>query len=414
MARNTLELLVVHAGELVTFAGEGPRRGPAMSDLGIVSDGAVAVRKGRIVEVGSTRDLARKYVARNRVDARGALVTPGLVDPHTHLIFAGTREHEFEMRLRGASYMEIAQAGGGILSTVDRVRAASRQELARDARTRLRRMLQHGTTTAEVKSGYGLTTAHEVKMLEVVRDLDEDVDCIPTFMGAHEIPREFRGKREEYVDLVCREMIPAVAKLARFCDVFCEAGVFTTDDTRRILETAREHGMAPKVHAEEFENTGGAELAAELGAVSADHLMAISERGIRALRGAETVAVLLPGTSFFLGSGRYAPARKMIESGVAVALGSDFNPGSSMTFHLPLVMSIACTQMKLTPAEAWCATTLNAAYAVGAGSEIGSIQPGKKADLVVWDAPNHRMVPYHYGVNLAKTVIKNGRVVHSV
>ncbi len=413
MPKRLVDLLLVRAGELVTLKGGAhPRIGGEMSELSILPDGAVAVRKGRIVDVGPTREIAKAYRGRETLDAKGALVTPGLVDAHTHLVFAGTREREFEMRIRGASYMEIAQAGGGILSTVDKVRAASKEDLIRETRPRLRRMLEYGTTTAEVKSGYGLTTADEVKMLEAVRDLAkrEPVDLVPTFLGAHEVPREFRGKRDEYVHLVCREMIPAVAGLARFCDVFCEPGVFTEDESRRILETGKAHGLTPKVHAEEFLESGGAELAADVGAASADHLMAISEYGIRALRGSGTVAVLLPGTSFFLGGGRYAPARKLIEAGVPVALGSDFNPGSSMTFNLPLILSIACTQMRMTPAEALCAATVNAAYACGVGAEVGSIEAGKRADLVIWDAADHRMIPYHYGVNLVRRVVKAGRV----
>jgi len=236
------------------------------------------------------------------------------------------------------------------------------------------------------------------------------VDLVPTFMGAHEVPKEFRGRRNEYVDLLCTEMIPAVAGLAKFCDVFCEAGVFSVDESRRILEAGKAYGMAPKVHAEEFQATGGAELAAEVGATSADHLMAIGDDGIRALRGSGTVAVLLPGTSFFLGGGRYAPARKLIEAGVPVALGTDFNPGSSMTYSMPLILSIACTQMRMTPAEALCAATINAAYACGLGSEVGSIEVGKRGDLILWEVSNHRMIPYHVGANLVKTVIKNGRI----
>ncbi|MBI2899959.1 MAG: imidazolonepropionase [Planctomycetes bacterium] len=410
MPKKPVDLLVVHAGQLLTMHG-AVRAGAEMSDLATVPDGAVAIRRGRIVDVGTTGAIRSLYRAAETLNAKGALVTPGLVDPHTHLVFMGTREQEFEMRLRGASYMEIAQAGGGILSTVERVRAASKADLLREARPRLRRMLEYGTTTAEVKSGYGLTSADEVKMLEVVRDLRGPVDLVPTFLGAHEVPREYKGRREEYVDLVCREMIPAVAKLAKFCDVFCEAGVFTAEESRRILEAGKGQGLAPKLHAEEFENTGGAELAADVRAVSADHLMAISENGIRALKSSGTVAVMLPGTSFFLGGGRYAPARRLIEAGVPVALGSDFNPGSSMTFNLPLIMSIACTQMRMTPAEAWCAATVNAAHACGMGSEVGSIESGKKADLVVWDAADFRFVPYHYGVNLVRNVVKHGRIV---
>jgi len=409
------DLLVVHA-ELATMrGGAGPRRGPEQSDLGFIPGGAIAVIDGKIAAVGPTDSVLRDYKARksDTIDATGKLVTPGLIDPHTHLIFAGSREDEFERRLKGAGYLEIAQAGGGILSTVDRVRAASKAELVRLARPRLRAMLAHGTTTAEVKSGYGLSTADEVKSLEAVRDLAklEPVDLVPTFMGAHEVPREYANRRTEYVDFVIKEMIPAVAqkRLARFCDVFCEVGVFSIDQARAILEAGRKAGLAPKIHAEEFKAIGGAELAAEIGAVSADHLMMVNERGIRALKRGPTVAVLLPGTTYFLGSGTYAPARKFVEEGVPVALGSDFNPGTCMNFNLQAILSIACTQMKLTPAEALVAVTINAAHACGIGDFVGSLEPGKRADLVVWSAPNVKYLAYQFGVNQAETVIKSGR-----
>jgi imidazolonepropionase len=410
------DLLVLHA-QLATMRGAaGPRRGPEQGEVGLIPDGALAIADGKIAAVGPTDAILHKFKAKkaDTIDASGRLVTPGLVDPHTHLIFAGSREDEFERRCQGASYMEIAQAGGGILSTVDHVRKASRAELVRLARPRLRAMLAHGTTTAEVKSGYGLSTADEVKTLEAVRDLAklEPIDLVPTFMGAHEVPREYANRRVEYVDYVIKEMIPAVAakRLAKFCDVFCEVGVFSIDQSRAILEAGKKAGLAPKIHAEEFKAIGGAELAAELGAVSADHLMMISDRGLRALKRGPTVAVLLPGTTYFLGAGTYAPARKFVAEGVPVALGSDFNPGSCMNFNLQAIVSIACTQMKLTAAEALVAVTINAAHACGVADYVGSLEVGKRADVVVWSAPSVKYLGYQFGVNQAETVIKAGKV----
>ncbi|MHC4606540.1 MAG: imidazolonepropionase [Planctomycetota bacterium] len=410
------DLLVHDIGELVTLAGgTGPRCGKEMGELGIERDAAVAVRGGKIVAVGPGAKIRKEFRARRKLDAGGRCVTPGLVDSHTHLVFAGSRADEFEKKIEGVPYMDIAAAGGGINATVKTTRKASKAALAQVARTWIQRMAAYGTTTAEVKSGYGLTLKDEIKQLEVVRDLSRkgEIRLVPTFLGAHETPPEHKGKRAEYVRLVVDEMIPEVArrKLARFCDVFCEVGVFSADESRRVLAAAKELGMAPKLHAEEFKACGGAELAAEMGAVSADHLTAVTDRGIRLLRQAGVIAVLLPGTSFFLGTGRYARARKMIEEGMAVALASDFNPGSSMSFNLPLIMSIACTQMRMTPAEALCAVTRNAAHAVGLGDEIGTVEEGKAADLVVWDAPDYRHIPYIYGVNLAWRVLKAGKVL---
>lgn len=413
---SSADHVVLNIGELVTCAGERrARTGKEMTELGIVKDAGVAIQKGRILGVGPSAAIQKEFKSRKVLDAGGRCATPGLVDAHTHLVFAGSRVDEFEMKIRGVSYLDIAKAGGGIVSTVRKTREASKADLAATARVWLRRMLAYGTTTAEVKSGYGLTTADEVKQLEVVRELAkrEEVTLVPTFLGAHETPPELQGRRSEYVRVVVEEMIPEIGRrgLAKFCDVFCEVGVFSVEESRRILEAGKQAGMAPKVHAEEFKACGGAELAVEMGAASADHLVAVTDRGIRMLKGSGVVAVLLPGTAFFLGTGRYAPARQMMEEGVCVALGSDFNPGSSMTFNLPLILSIACTQMKMLPAEALCATTINAAYAIGLGGEIGSIEPGKQADLVIWDAPDHRHIPYVVGVNLVWTVLKGGRRV---
>lgn len=406
MAKIPVDLLLVRAGQMLTMAGpRRPRAGKEQADLAAVSDGALAVKGGRIVAAGTTEELRRAYQPKATVDARGALVTPGLVDPHTHLVFAGSREAEFEMRCAGKSYLEIAQAGGGIHATVEKVRAATREELVKAARPRLEDMLDRGTTTVEAKSGYGLTPDDEVKSLEAIRALG----CVPTFLGAHEVPR---GRpRSDYVREVIEVQLPRVRELARFCDVFCEVGVFSLDDARAILTAAKALGLGVKLHAEEFRTTGGAELAAELGAVSADHLMAVSDRGIRALKRSGTVAVLLPGTSLFLGAERMAPARKMIEEGVPVALGTDFNPGSCTATSLPLIMTLACTHLKMSPAEAWTAVTANAAYACGAGEEAGTLEPGKRADFVVWAAKDYREVPYYLGANLAWKVVKGGKAV---
>lgn len=406
LVKSQASLLIVRANQLVTPVDSGaPAAGCRQSELRTIPDGALAIQGDRIAAVGTTSEILKSFSG-PVVDARGCTVTPGLVDAHTHLVFAGSREHEFEMRIRGATYMEIARAGGGILSTVDALRRASVAELRALANARLRQMQRHGTTTAEVKTGYGLSLEDELKSLYVIRDLSGSV--VATFLGAHEIPREYRKRRKAYVRAVIA-MLKRIAPLAKFCDVFCEMGVFSVDECRRILLEARRHGLLPKLHADEFVRSGGAQLAVEVGAVSADHLMAVNDRDIRALANSNTIAVLLPGTSFFLGKGRYAPGRKMIDAGVAVALGSDFNPGSCMSYNLALMMTIACTQMKLTPAEALVAATINSAYAVGLGREIGSLEPGKRADVVVWDAPNYVFIAYHYGVNLAREVILCGK-----
>jgi imidazolonepropionase len=409
------DLLVLNLREVVTLAGPpGPRRGEWLGRVASVPGGAIAVREGRVAAVGPEREIRAEWGGPGvaELDGAGAIALPGFVDPHTHLIFAGERADEFEERLRGVSYAEIAARGGGIRSTVRKVRAASAPELAAAAVPRLDRMLAHGTTAAEAKTGYGLTLEDERKSLDAIEALRaHPVRLVPTFLGAHEIPDEHRADPEAYVRLLTDEMIPALGRRAAFCDVFCEAGVFTVEQSRRILEAGKRAGMRPKIHADEFAPTGGAELAAEVGAVSADHLLASSEEGIRRMAAAGVIPVLLPGTSFFLGLARRAPARAMVEAGLAPALATDCNPGSSPTESMAMVMTLACLELRLTPAEALVAATVNAAHAAGLGEEQGSLEPGKKADIVLYDAEGWRSIAYHYGVSLVKTALVGGRVV---
>ena len=408
-------LLITNIGTLATMQGDFPRRGDAMCELGIIRDAAVAIAGDRVLAVGHTEEIEKQYGSPEvtAIDADSALVTPGLIDPHTHPVFSATREDEFEMRLQGKSYMEIAQAGGGIRRSVRDLRATSADVLLARATHRLDRFLEHGVTTIEAKSGYGLSIESEIKQLEIISQLNEShpVDLVPTFLGAHEFPDEYRDRREAYVELIINEMIPLVAKrkLAVFSDIFCEDGVFDNEQSRRIQQAALKHGLKLKFHADELASTGGAELAASLGAVSADHLVFISDAGINAMAKSGTAAVLLPGTSYSLGSKRYAPARQMIESGVIVALSTDCNPGSNNSESLAMMLSLAAVHMKMTAAEGLSAVTVNAAHAIGR-NDIGVLSPGRFADLVIWDATDIRELPYHYGVNLARTVVKRGEV----
>jgi imidazolonepropionase len=407
-----------HAAQLVGVTGPAERvkRGRAMREPGVVADGAIVLRDGLIDWVGPTAELPPHPPGADVLDLTGKVVLPGLVDSHTHLVFAGSREDEFEQRLGGASYQEISARGGGILSTVRAVRGRTRDELRALARPRLGRLLRAGVTTVEVKSGYGLSTADEVKCLEVVADLNAEgpLELVPTFLGAHAVPPEFAADRAGYVRLVCDDMLTEVARtrLAEFCDVFCETGVFDLAESERILRRARELGLHLKLHADELTPLGGAELAARMGAVSADHLLCVGDAGIDALAGADTVATLLPGTAFFLGVD-YAPARRLIDSGVPVALATDCNPGTCPTENLPLVGTMACTGMGMLPAEVVTALTLNAAAAISRSDRIGALAVGRQADLVVCAVPDYRQLFYHFGVSHVWRVYKRGRVVYT-
>ncbi len=412
------DLAIVDAAEVVTVAGPAPRLGSALRDAGVLRGACVAARDGRIVFVGPTREYRRRVrLSRHglEIDASGRTVLPGFVDPHTHLPFAGSREKEFVSRLRGETYESIAAAGGGILATVAATRAASLETLVELGRARLDRMILHGTTTAEAKSGYGLSLEEEIKQLRAVRTLNElhPVDLVPTFLGAHTVPPEFRDDRSAYVTEVAVRMIPEVARqgLARYCDVFVERGAFTAEEGERILRAAAAAGLGLRVHADQRTDSGGAILAARLGAASADHLERIGDDGIRALAGSGTTAVLLAGASFFLREAHEAPARRIIDAGVPVALATDFNPGTCPTEAMTAVLPLACLRLGLEPAEAIAAATLNAAHSLGLADRFGSLEHGKAADMQVLDVPGHEHLAYHFGVNHCRTVVKSGRVV---
>ncbi len=414
-----VDLLVHNASQLLTLAAPGgPRRGPDMDELGIVEGGAVAINDGRIALLGPSDRVRAEVTARAELDARRQVVMPGFVDPHTHLVFAGSREDEFEQRLRGATYMEIMAAGGGIMSTVRATRAASVDELVVASQSRLERMLAHGTTTVEAKTGYGLNVADELKMLEAIRRLDagHPIDLVPTFLGAHAVPAEYKGREEAFVDLVVEEMLPAAIAQwpggsRPFCDVFCEDGAFTLEQSRRVLSRAKELGFGLKIHVDEFKPLGGTALAVELGAASADHLVCTPPDEITLLAQSDTIAVGLPGTPFGLGHREYTPARAIIEAGGALALATDLNPGTCYCESMQLVIALACRYMKMTPAEAIAAATINAAHAIGVGGRVGSLEVGKQADLIILDVPSYRHLGYRFGVNLVGTVIKRGEVV---
>ena len=413
---ESVDLLIENAGRtLFALCGEeaGGWRDAPVPDA---TEGlSVAVAGGTIRAVGPASEIAGRFHAQKSLDAAGKLVTPGFVDSHTHLVFAGDRSGEFAMRCRGADYEEIAEAGGGIRSSVRATRAASEDELYAASLPRLERMLESGTTTVEIKSGYGLDLETELRMLRVARRLGETTPMrvVTTFMGAHEFPDDFRDDRDAYVDQVCETMIPAVAAegLAEFCDVFCERGVFTPEQTRRVLEAGKAAGLRPKVHADEMAATGGSEVAAEVGAVSADHLMHTTDASIAGLRDAGVVATLLPGTTFFLGKETYAPARRMIDAGATVALATDRNPGSCTVENMLFIIGLGCLRMGMTPLEAFRAATVHGARALGLEGTVGVIAPGAAADLIIWDAPEEGRLCYEFENHLRRTVIVGGTII---
>ncbi len=410
-----IDLLVAGAAELATPLGSTARGGAELGRIQVLPAGAVAVRGERIVAVGPESELRAAFVPAATLDARGGTLVPGFVDAHTHPLFAGTREEEFELRTQGKTYLEIAQAGGGILSSVRAVRAASSAALLELLLLRLARFLELGTTTIEAKSGYGLTLVDELRCLEVLAEAGrrQPVECVPTFLGAHEIPPEYRGRRADYLALLCDEMLPRVAErnLAEYCDAFTEAHTFGLDDTRALFGRARELGLGLRLHADQLSALGGAELAAELTAASADHLEHVSAAGIAALAQAGVVPVLCPVVPLYLRQEREAPARRMIEAGLAPALATDFNPGSCYLQSMPEVLAWAALRYRMSTAECLTAATLNAACSLGRGHEIGSLEAGKRADLVVLDQPNHRHLCYELGRNPVRAVVVRGRVV---
>lgn len=416
------DLLLDHIGQLCVIPSQqgNPQRGAGLGELGLMQDAALAIVDGRIAAVGPRESVLREFSANNSIDAGGRLVTPGLVDPHTHLIWSGDRAEEFEQRLAGKTYLEIAAAGGGINRTVRLTRAASMVDLLDQSTARLNRMLTHGTTTAEVKTGYGLNPETESTLLNVIAlmDAEHPVDLVPTFLGAHDIPPEYTDRPDQYVDLLCDQMIPHAAAWKAehwpgilYCDVFCERGVFTLAQTRRILQAGQLAGLSLRVHADEFMSLGATALAAEMGATSADHLLVTTPDDVARLARSRTIAVLLPATPFGLGIANTAPAQSLVKAGAALALATDCNPGTAWCESMQMVMALATRNLRLSPSQALAAATINAAFAVDRGHEIGSLESGKLADVVIWDAPDYRHLSYRFGANLAHTVIKRGRVV---
>jgi imidazolonepropionase len=402
-----VDILLKNANELVTLKGKNkPRTKNEMSNLEIIKNGSVAIKDGKIFDIG--KDL--KYKSKKEINAKGKIVLPGFIDPHTHLVFAGSREFELDMKLKGLTYMDILKKGGGIVYTVSKTREASFSDLLTQSKLRLDKMLVYGTTYCEGKSGYGLETDTELKILKVQKKLNEvhPMDIVSTFLGAHAVPKEF--ETDDYVDLVINEMLPKIKNSASFCDVFCEKGVFTVSQSRKILEEGKTYDLTPKIHADEIVDTGGAALAAEVGAISADHLLMSNDNGLKQMAKKNVIGVMLPGTPFSLMMKNYARARYMIDMGIPIAIATDLNP-NCWTENMQFIIQLACINMKLTPAEAICAATFNAACAIGLNDEVGSIEKGKQADILILDCPNYKYIPYHFGINLVESVIKKGKIV---
>lgn len=410
-----VDLIIKNAKQLLTLKSDGPKTGSEMQNLGIIQNGAVAILGEKIAGVGTTKEITESFISEDVIDVDGKIVMPGFVDAHTHPVFVNTRENEFEMRIQGKSYQEISQSGGGIRASINDVRNATKEKLVALGLKQVDKMLEMGTTTIEAKSGYGLSTASEIKMLEAIREVDKisEMDIIPTFLGAHEFPDEYKDNPEEYIRILINEMLPEVKKrnLAEYCDIFCEKHVFNIEQSRRILSEAKKLGFKIRMHADELEPIGGAELAAEIGAVTADHLVAVSDNGIQKMKEADVIPILLPATTFSLGLKKYAPARKMIDYGLPVALATDFNPGSCHCDSMQTVISLACIEMGLLPSEAITASTINAAYSLELGNTIGSIEVGKQADILIMDMPSYKYLPYHLGSSCTETVIKKGKIV---
>ncbi|MGC1486048.1 MAG: imidazolonepropionase [Candidatus Acidiferrum sp.] len=415
-------LLITGASQLLTLRGRGARRGTALANLGIVKDGALLVREGKIAAVGARAKIEAlpDAVAAEKLDLGGRVVLPGFVDSHTHLIHAASRAEEYELKIAGASYEEIARKGGGILNSVKKLRAATSEALKRRAHRALAQFAAYGTTTVEAKSGYGLDVASELKILRLHKELaaEQPLDIVSTFLGAHVVPAEFRGTSagvKRYIELLTEKLIPEVARenLADFCDVFCDRGAFTREQAKKILEAGKRHGLAPRLHAEQLTRTGAAQLAVQLGAASCDHLEQVNSSDIATLAKSHTVATLLPGCDFHLGLKNYAPARRLIEAGAIVAVATDYNPGTSPTWSMPMILSLACSQLRMTPAEAITAATINAAYALRREDRIGSLGVGKFADLAVFEVDDYREIPYYFGVNTCWMTVKRGAVVYA-
>jgi imidazolonepropionase len=418
----SIATLISGASQLLTLRGRGSRRGAALANVGLVKNGALLAVDGLIVAVGNRAQVEAHPLARDaqRLDAAGRVVLPGFVDSHTHLIHAASRADEYELRITGASYEEIARRGGGILNSVAKLRTATSDALKQRAHSALKQFAAYGTTTIEAKSGYGLDLASELKILKLHKELsaEQPLDIVSTFLGAHVIPAEFRTQKsgvKKYVFLLVDKLIPEIAarRLAEFCDVFCERGAFNVAQSKQILEAGKRYGLRPRIHAEQLSHTGGSQLAVSLGSASCDHLEKINRSDIRALAKSGTVATLLPGCDFHLGLKQYAPARDLIDAGAIVALATDYNPGTSPTVSMPMILSLACTQLRMTPAEAITAATINSAYSLGRDKQIGSLELGKLADISVFDVDDYREIPYYFGMNTCHTTIKRGRIVYS-